>query len=95
MSFYSIALQFKIESTSDLCLIVLLRKHNFVSFVFLNSKLKSYINIGINQINDPLKRARDVKDVGHYSSGKTEIIIKEKGEIPYALSLMKQAYERS
>ncbi len=33
------------------------RKHNFVSFVFLNSKLKSYINIGINQINDPLKKS--------------------------------------
>ena len=33
--------------------------------------------------------------VGHYSSGKTEIIIREKGDIPYALSLIKQAYERS
>jgi predicted transport protein len=42
-----------------------------------------------------MKKARDVKDIGHYSSGKTEIIIKEKGDIHYALSLIKQAYERS
>jgi predicted transport protein len=42
-----------------------------------------------------LKKARDVKDIGHHSSGNTEIIINEKGEIPYALSLIKQAYERS
>jgi len=66
-----------------------------VSFLFLKSKLKAYLNIKIGQVDDPLKKARDVKDVGHYSSGKTEIIIKEKGDIPYALSLMKQAYERS
>ena len=66
-----------------------------MSFIFLRSKLKAHLNIEMGQIDDPLKKARDVKDVGHYSSGKTEIIIKEKGDIPYALSLIKQAYERS
>jgi predicted transport protein len=49
----------------------------------------------MNQINDPLKKTRDVKDIGHYSSCKKEITIKEKDEIPYALPLIKQAYERS
>ena len=71
------------------------RKHAFVSFVFLRSKLKAYLNIEMNQINDPLKKAGDVKDIGHYSSGKTEIIITEADQIPYAISLIKQAYERS
>jgi Uncharacterized conserved protein len=51
--------------------------------------------VSADQVDDPLKKARDVKDVGHYSSGKTEIIIKEKSEIPYAISLIKQAYEKS
>ena len=59
------------------------------------SKLKAYLNVEVDQVNDPLKKARDVKDIGHYSSGKTEIIIKEKSEIPYALSLIKQAYGRT
>ena len=68
------------------------RKHNFVSFVFLNSKLKSYINIGINQINDPLKKA---KDYAKFSGKIVEVSIKEKSDIPYALSLITQAYERS
>jgi predicted transport protein len=71
------------------------RKQAFVSIVFLRSKLKAYLNIEIDQINDPLKKARDVKDIGHYSSGKTEIIINDSGEISYALTLIKQAYERS
>ena len=71
------------------------RKQGFVSIVFLRSKLKAYLNVEIYHANDPLKKARNVKDIGHYSSGKTEITIKEKSEIPYALSLIKQAYERS
>jgi predicted transport protein len=71
------------------------RKQAFASIVFLRSKLKAYINVEINQINDPLNKARDVKDVGHYSSGKTEITIKDRNEISYALTLIKQAYERS
>lgn len=71
------------------------RKQGFVSFAFLKSKLKVYLNVEIDQVNDPLKKTRDVRDIGHYSSSKTEITIKEKSEIPYALSLIKQAYERS
>jgi predicted transport protein len=70
-------------------------KQAFVSIVFLRSKLKAYLNIEITQINDPLKKARDVKDIGHHSRGKTETIIKEKSEIPYSLSLIKQAYKIS
>ena len=71
------------------------RKQAFVSIIFLKLKLKAYLNIEINQINDPLKKARDVKDIGHYSSEKTEIIIADRGELSYVLSLsnkhMKQA----
>lgn len=71
------------------------RKQAFVSIVFLKSKLKAYLNIEIKQINDPINKARDVKDIGHYSSGKTEIIINNREEISYALTLIKQAYEKS
>jgi predicted transport protein len=53
-----------------------------------------YLNIQINQINDHLKNARDVKDIGHYSSGKTEITILDRSELPYTLSLIKQAYQK-
>jgi predicted transport protein len=49
----------------------------------------------MKQIDDPIKKARDVKDIGHYSSGKTEIIINNRDEVSYALILIKQAYEKS
>jgi predicted transport protein len=56
--------------------------------------LKAYLN-EVNEINDPLKKARDVKNIGHYSSGNTEITINDRNEIPYTITLIKQAYERS
>jgi predicted transport protein len=71
------------------------RKQAFISFVFLRSKLKAYLNVGTNEINDLLKKARDVKDIGHYSTGETEITIKDRNEIQCVLSLIKQAYEKS
>ena len=42
-----------------------------------------------------MKKARDIRKIGHYSHGDTEIVISERGEIPYVLSPVKQVYERS
>ena len=71
------------------------RNKGFPGVVVLRSKLKVYLNIDISQLQDPLKKARDVKKIGHYSHGDTERVISERSEIPYALSLIKQAYERN
>jgi len=71
------------------------RKKGFAGVVVLRSKLKVYLSIDISQLQDPLKKARDVRKIGHYSSGDTEIVLSQRDEIPYALSLIKQAYERS
>ena len=71
------------------------RKQTFVSIEFLKSKLKASINIQVNQIKDPLMKARDVKDIGHYSTGNTEIIIKDRNDILYVLPIIKQAYAKS
>jgi predicted transport protein len=71
------------------------RKQAFVSIHFQKTKLKAYLNVEIDLINDPLRKARDVSDIGHYSSGKTEVTIAEASEIPYVLTLIKQAYEKS
>jgi predicted transport protein len=72
--------------------IVFRRKQNFVAFHFLGSKLRVWLNIGISQIKDPLKKARN--DPGSDNKYIT-IMIQDRSEIPYALSLIKQAYEKS
>ena len=71
------------------------RKQGFVGLVFLKSKIKAYLNIDFPEIQDPLKKARDVREVGHYSHGNTEVTITEPGDIPYVSTLIKQAYEKS
>jgi predicted transport protein len=71
------------------------RKQGFVGLVFLKSKLKAYLNNDFSDIQDPLKKARDVREVGHYSPGNTEVTITDPGEISYILTLIKQAYEKS
>jgi|SRR6188472_2477060 len=43
------------------------RKQAFASVIFLRSRLKVYLNIQINQINDHLKKARDVKDISTHT----------------------------
>ena len=72
-------------------------RHNvgFAGVVILKSKLKIYLNIDISLLNDPMKKARDVKEVGHYSHVDTEITIQEINEIPYSLELIKQAYQKN
>ena len=71
------------------------RKKGIAGIVVLRSKLKVYLSIDKSQLQDPLKKARDVKKIGHYSSGDTEIVLSKRDEIHYALSLIKQAYERN
>jgi predicted transport protein len=63
-----------------------------VSFGFLRSNIKSYINIGINQINDPLKKA---KDYARFSGKIVEVSIKDRNEISYILTLIKQSYQKN
>ena len=81
-----------IENRPTKSYIAFRRKHNFVSFVFPRSNLKAYINIGINQINDPLKKT---KDYAKFSGKIVEISIKDRSEISYVLNLIKQAYEKN
>jgi predicted transport protein len=71
------------------------RNKGFAGIVVLRLKLKIYLNINISQLQDPMKSARDVKDIGHYAHGDTELAIAERSEIPYILSLIRQAYERN
>jgi predicted transport protein len=63
--------------------------------VFLREKLKVYLNIDSSELQDPFNKVRDVSNIGHYSSGNSEIIGSNPSDIPVALSLIKQVYEKS
>ena len=71
------------------------RKTGYVGIVVLRSKLKIYLNAKVSELDDPMKKARDVKEIGHYSHGDTEVTINNSSEIPYYPRLIKQAYQRN
>jgi predicted transport protein len=71
------------------------RRQDFLGVIMLKSKLKAYLNIALSQLRDPLKKGRDVKNIGHYSPGDKELTITKKDEISYVLDLVKQAYNKS
>jgi predicted transport protein len=66
------------------------RKQAFTGLHPSKSKLRLDFSINISELNDPKKIARGVRH-GNWSA----VTIMESSEIPYALSLIKQAYERS
>jgi predicted transport protein len=71
------------------------RKQQFVGIVFLKEKLKLYLNADSSQLQDPFNKVRDVSNIGHYSSGNSEIIVSHPSDIPVAFSLIRQVYEKS
>jgi len=71
------------------------RRKGVAGIIFLKYKLKAYLHIDYSDIKDPKKYARDVAELGHHARGNTEVTITERGKIPYILTLIKQAYEKS
>jgi predicted transport protein len=69
------------------------RNKGFVGLVILSSKIKAYLSLEIDELNDPARRARDVHKIGHYSPGDVEVTISDQTDIPYLVDLVRQAYQ--
>lgn len=67
---------------------------NFVDIVPQSNSLKLYINIALNELEDPKKLGRDVSNVGTWGNGDTEVILNSIDEIPYIIGLVRQALEK-
>jgi len=67
---------------------------NFVDIVPQANSLKLYINITLNELEDPKKLGRDVSNVGTWGNGDTEVILNSIDEIPYIIGLARQALEK-
>ena len=67
---------------------------NVVDVVPQKDKLKLYINIKYNELNDPKKLCRDVSQTGHWGNGEVELILSSEEDIAYVISLVRQAIEK-
>lgn len=68
---------------------------NFCSFVVQASKLLVYLDIPLSELLDPMGRAEDCSRIGRWATGETRVYVKTQEESEYAMSLIRQAYERS
>ena len=67
---------------------------NIVDVVPQKDKLKLYINIKFNELNDPRKLCRDVSQIGHWGNGDVELILSSEEDIAYVINLVRQAIEK-
>ena len=67
---------------------------NFVDIIPMSQKIRLSINIPFGEIQDPQRLGRDVTNLGHYGNGDVEVEFASLSEIPYIMSLVRQAFER-
>jgi len=67
---------------------------NFVDVVPQARRLLLSINIPVSEIHDPRKLCRDVTRLSRWGNGDVEVGLASLEELPYVMSLVRQAYER-
>ena len=67
---------------------------NFVEIVPLASELKLYLDVTIDELNDPKDLARDVTAVGHWGTGETEVRLGTFAALEDVMALVRQSFER-
>ena len=70
-------------------------KRNFTEFVIQSSAVKVYLDIPIQELKDTAHIVQDCSNIGHWATGETRFKVYSVDEVPYAVGLIKQAYEKS
>lgn len=70
-------------------------KNGFLYVHLQRSQIKIHIIVPKTELNDPKGMARDVKDIGHYGVGQTEVVFKTEDDLNYILDLIQQSYNQA
>ena len=65
---------------------------NFAYFVFKKQKIRLYLNLSKNDLNNDI--VRDVSNIGHWGALDYEVTISKIEELPLVMSLIKNSYEK-
>lgn len=66
---------------------------NFVDVVPQAKRLRLSLNIPFYELNDSRQVAKDVSDIGRWGNGDVEVGLASIEEIPYTMSLIRQAFD--
>ena len=67
---------------------------NFVDVVAQKSRLRLFLNLHFYELHDPRGLGRDMTGLGHSGNGDVEVALSTPDELPYVMSLVRQAFER-
>ena len=67
---------------------------NFVDVVPQAKRLRLSLNMDFHEINDPQGMAKDVTGLGRWGNGNAEIGLETTEQIPYAMGLVRQSFEK-
>ena len=67
---------------------------NFVDIVPQAKQLRLSLNMEFHEVYDPRELAKDVTNKGRWGNGNVEIGLSSTDEIPYAIGLIRQAFEK-
>lgn len=67
---------------------------NFVDVVPQAKRLILMLNMKFHEVYDPKGLARDVSNIGRWGNGEVEISLRATEELPYVMSLVRQAFEK-
>jgi uncharacterized protein with ParB-like and HNH nuclease domain/predicted transport protein len=67
---------------------------NFVDVVFYASRLKLTINLPFGELQDPQNKAENIKGKGRWGNGEVSVDVRTAEDIPYAMFIVRQAYDR-
>lgn len=67
---------------------------NFVDIVPQKRSLRLSLNIPFNHVTDPEGICRNVKGLGRWGNGETEVVMKDSSQLESIMGLIRQAYDR-
>ena len=66
---------------------------NFCEIHFQRRQLKIWVNACIEDLTDPLKLCRDMRGIGHYGTGESELFLTKFEELEDVFEIIKQSYK--
>jgi predicted transport protein len=70
-------------------------KFSVRSVVPRKSDIQLFLNLKEGMLNDPRKMGRDISKLGHHANGDYEIKLSDTKDIGYAMSLIRQSYDKN
>ena len=67
---------------------------NFVDISAQSTRLRLWLNMAFEDLEDPRGIAKDVSQIGHHGNGDVEVSISDGNDLPYVMGLIRQSLEQ-